>query len=219
MMFEANNGQTDPRVKFLLAARATRSFSQIRKQSFHSRPHRQWWPLLIQGSIPEARRFRISRLPGRSEVVRLKFAGASTPAAITGRGQLPGKTNYFIGNDPKQWRTNVPNYSAVEYRGIYPGVDARFHGDNRQLEFDFDVAPGADPSTIALEIQGARRMRVNSAGDVLLRLAGKREVLLGKPHIYQETPQGRREIPGHYVLVARNRIAFALSPYDHSRRW
>ena len=127
--------------------------------------------------------------------MRLKFAGASRPAAITGRDQLPGKTNYFIGNDPKQWHTNVPNYAAVEYRGIYPGVDAIFRGDNRELEFDFDVAPGADPGAIALEVQGARRMRVNSAGDVLLRTDGKRDVVVGKPRIYQNRQKGGAKSP------------------------
>ena len=217
MMFEANNGQTDPRVKFLARAPGYTLFLAD-KEAVLSLPTA---PPEVAATFPgkHSRGLSLPHLqaPRPVQVVRLKFAGASTPAAITGRGQLPGKTNYFIGNDPKQWRTNVPNYSAVEYRDIYPGVDARFHGDNRQLEFDFDVAPGADPSTIALEVQDARRLRVNSAGDVLLHLAGKRDVLLGKPHIYQETPQGRREIPGHYVLAARNRIAFALSPYDHSK--
>ena len=217
MTFEANNGQTDPSVKFLARAPGYTLFLAD-KEAVLSLPTA---PPVVAAAHPEkhSRGLSLPRLetPRPVQVVRLKFAGASTPAAITGRDQLPGKTNYFIGNDPKQWRTNVPNYSAVEYRGIYPGVDARFRGDNRQLEFDFDVAPGADPSTVALEVQGARRMRVNSAGDVLLRLGGKRDVSLGKPHIYQQSPQGRREIAGHYVLVARNRIAFALSPYDHSK--
>ena len=85
--------------------------------------------------------------------MRLKFAGREHTRAIVGEQQLPGKSNYFLGNDPKKWRTNVPNYAAAQYRGIYQGVDAIFHGDNRRLEFDFNVAPGADPGTIALEIR------------------------------------------------------------------
>lgn len=111
----------------------------------------------------------------------------------------------------------MPNYSAVEYRGIYAGVDAVFHGDNRRLEFDLDIAPGADPRTIALEVDGARRIRLNRAGDVLLGMDATRDVVMGKPHIYQQSPEGRREIAGHYVLSASNRIAFALGPYDHAQ--
>ena len=87
---------------------------------------------------------------------------------MLGVDELPSKSNYFIGNDPKQWHTNVPNYSAVKYNGIYPGVDAVFHGDNRRFEFDFDIAAGADPRSIALEVDGARGMRLNRAGDVVL---------------------------------------------------
>jgi hypothetical protein len=149
--------------------------------------------------------------------VRLKFVDASTLSAIAGQGHLPGKTNYFIGNDPKEWHTNVPNYSAVEYRGLYSGVDAVFHGDNRRLEFDYNIAPGADPHRIALEVEGARRMRLNRAGDVLLGIDRNRDVVMGKPHIYQQSFEGRREIAGNYVLTARNRISFALGPYDHTR--
>jgi len=217
MMFEANGGQTDPRVKFLSRAPGYTLFLTD-KEAVLSLPIRS----PVESSAHAGKHSRNPSLPhieapGPARVVRLKFAGASTPAAITGQNQLPGKTNYFIGNDPKQWHTGVPNYAGVEYRGIYPGVDALFRDDNRRLEFDFVVAPGADPNVIALEVQGARRMRVNSAGDVLLRTDGKRDVLLGKPHIYQQSPQGRREIAARYVLMARNRIAFALSPYDHSQ--
>ena len=216
MMFEANNGQTDARVKFLARGPGYTLFLTDKEavlsiptaspavSSAHPRKHSRG------PSLPHV------EAPRPTRVVRLRFAGASAPAAITGQNQLPGKTNYFIGNDPKQWHTNVSNYSAVEYRGIYPGVDAIFRGDKRRLEFDFDLAPGADPSKIALEVQGARRMRVNSAGDVLLRTDGKRDLFLGKPHIYQQSPAGRSEIAGHFVLIARNRIAFELSPYDHS---
>jgi hypothetical protein len=79
----------------------------------------------------------------------------------------------------------VPNYSAVEYRGIYSGVDAVFHGDNQRLEFDFDIAPGADPRTISLEVYGAARMRLNQAGNVALGTDGTRNVVIRKPGLYE----------------------------------
>jgi len=220
MMFEANDGQTDSRVRFLARApdyslflTNTEAVLSLPLGSPVARPA-QTSHLSAGSAVPHLQE---SGRPKLKRVVRLKFAGASTPAAITGRDQLPGMTNYFIGDDPKQWHTNVPNYASVEYRGIYSGVDAVFHGDNRRLEFDFDVAPGVDPRVIALEVQGARPLRLNSAGDVLLRMDGKRDVLLGKPRVYQQSPEGRRDIEAHYVLGARNRIAFALGPYDHSQ--
>ena len=186
--FEANAGQSDHRVKFLAHARS--------------------YTLFLTGD--EA----VLSLP--SHAIHLKFLGAAQPS-LTGRNQLPGKTNYFLGNDPKQWHTNVANYSAVEYRSLYPGIDAVFHGDNHRLEFDFNLAPNANPHSIALEVEGAHHLRLNPSGDIVLSLNHAPNVILDKPHIYQPTPQGPREISGHYILTASNRIAFALGPYDHAQ--
>jgi len=187
--FEANAGQSDHRVKFLA--------------------HAPNYTLFLTGD--EA----VLSLP--THAVHLKFLGVTSPASLTGRDLLPGKTNYFIGNDPKQWHTNVPNYSAVEYHSLYTGIDAVFHGDNRRLEFDFNIAPGADPRAIALEVEGAHHLRLNQSGDIILSLDHAPDVILDKPHIYQPTPAGPREIPGRYILTASNRIAFALGPYDRTQ--
>jgi hypothetical protein len=218
MMFEANSGQTDTRVKFLARAPGYTLFLTD-KEAVLSLPAGSPAPASPHQheASPGSRRVQSPGASKSARVVRLKFVGASTPTAITGRDQLPGKANYFIGNDPKQWHTNVPNYEAVEYRSVYPGVDAVFHGDSRRLEFDFDVAPGADPHIIALEVDGARRLRLNRTGDVVLGMDGAHDLVMGKPHIYQQSPEGRREIAGHYVLSARNRIAFALNPYDRAQ--
>jgi hypothetical protein len=221
MAFEANLGQSDPHVKFLAHAPGYTLFltDQEAVLSLPSDP-----PALVstqaghpapQNPIPI--RDEASHTPSPLHVVRLSFAGASKPTAIDGRDPLPGKTNYFIGSDPKQWHTNVPNYSAVEYRNLYPGVNAIFRGDSRRLEFDFNIAPGADPQTITLQVDGARRMRLNGVGEVLLSMDATRDVVMGKPYIYQQSPEGRREITGHYVLGHHNRIAFALGSYDHAQ--
>jgi len=217
MMFEANSGQTDPRVKFLARAPGYTLFLTD-KEAVLSLPAGSPAPASPHQheASPGSRRVQSPGAPKSARVVRLKFAGASTPTAITGRDQLPGKANYFIGNDPKQWHTNVPNYEAVEYRSVYPGVDAVFHGDNQRLEFDFNVAPRADPGVIALEVQGARRIHLNRAGDVLVRLDTARDAVLGKPRVYQQLPEGRREIAGNFVLRGPNRIAFSIGRYDHS---
>jgi len=83
----------------------------------------------------------------------MRLVGANTRAAVTGAEELPGKSNYFIGNDPKKWRTNVPNYAKVKYQNVYPGVDLVYYGNQGgQLEYDFVVAPGADPSAIKLDV-------------------------------------------------------------------
>ena len=221
MSFEANIGQSDPRVKFLAHAPGYSLFLTD-QEAVLSLPSDSPSPASAQAGDPLLQnRIRLREETLRNEeplrTVRLRFVDANKPAAIAGSDPLPGKTNYFIGSDPTQWHANVPNYSAVKYSGIYSGVDAVFHGDNQRLEFDFNVAPGSDPHAIVLEVDGAQQIRLNRRGDVLLRMDATRDVVMGKPHIYQQAPDGRREIAGHYVLASHNRIAFALGPYDHKQ--
>jgi hypothetical protein len=145
-------------------------------------------------------------------VLRMKLVGANPNAAVTGAEELPGKSNYFIGNDPKQWRTNVPNYAQVKYQGVYPGVDLVYYGNQSgQLEYDFVVAPGADPTAIRLGLSGgpevgSRQSAVGSGdqnqaapqskiqnlkskidpnGDLVVNTDGG-EVRFHKPVVYQE---------------------------------
>jgi hypothetical protein len=107
-----------------------------------------------------------------STVLRMRLVGANAKATVTGAEELPGKSNYFIGNDPKKWRTNVSSYARVKYEGVYPGVDLVYYGNQRQLEYDFVVAPGADPNRIRLSFAGAEGMRVDAAsGDLVHRSA------------------------------------------------
>ncbi|MCZ6489611.1 MAG: hypothetical protein O7A06_03655, partial [Acidobacteria bacterium] len=95
-------------------------------------------------------------------VLRLKLAGSNPAPQVTGIEELPGKSNYFIGNDPEMWRTNVPHYAKVRYQDVYPGVDLIYYGNQRQLEYDFVVAPGADPEAIQLELQGADHLEIDA---------------------------------------------------------
>src|SRR5947207_7339241 len=87
----------------------------------------------------------------RPDVLQMKLVGANQAAKVTALDELPGKSNYFIGNDPKKWRTDVPTYGKVKYQGVYPGIDLVYYGNQRQLEYDFVVAPGADRKAITLE--------------------------------------------------------------------
>ncbi len=201
MSFEANAGQTDASVKFLAHAPGYSLFLTNREAVLSLLE-----PSPIQEPLRAHDPLRHPKMPQPQRAVRavrVKFLGGNEAAAVAGTGELPAKSNYFIGNDPKQWHTNVPNYSAVKYSGIYPGVDAGLlHGDNRRIEFDFDIAPGADARSIALEVDGARRMRLNQAGGVVIGMDAAHELVMNKPHIYQPTlPEGRREIAGNYVLT------------------
>jgi uncharacterized repeat protein (TIGR01451 family) len=233
MMFEANNGQTDSRVKFLAHAPGYTLFltdneavlslptESAASASGHTGQH---------SKNSASRHLEELGTPKLARVVRLRFAGAGTPAAITGREQLRAKTNYIIGSDPKQWHTNVSNYSAVEYRGIYSGVDAVFHGNQQHLEYDFIVAPDANPNAIALEVEGgANKLHIGPAGEVIITLVhdqhgetrttaeSRANITLLKPVVYQETAGKRHDIQGEFTLLAGNKIGFAVGPYDHSQ--
>jgi hypothetical protein len=137
-----------------------------------------------------------------NQVVRLRLVGANPDAVGTGGDELPGKANYFIGNDPKKWRTNVPTYAKVRYQNVYPGVDLVYYGNQSgQLEYDFVVAPGADPSAITLDVGAERTGRNsklenrNSAAHTSLQIAGDGDLVISteggdmrlhKPLVYQE---------------------------------
>ncbi|HUF61292.1 MAG TPA: hypothetical protein VMN36_04395 [Verrucomicrobiales bacterium] len=96
---------------------------------------------------------------------------------MAGFGKLPSVTHYFSGGDASQWRTDVPNYAKVVHESVYPGVDMVFYGNQRQLEFDFIVAPGSDPAQIQLEIDGAMRMRLDRTGNLVIETEGGETML------------------------------------------
>ena len=157
-----------------------------------------------------------------NRVVRLRLVGAKTDAEVIGRDELPGKVNYFIGNDPKKWRTNVPTYARVRYQNVYPGVDLEYYGNQGgQLEYDFIVAPGADPNAIILQVREPP-LRIDADGDLVLPTKGS-EMRFHKPEIYQPgagsslITRHSSRVDGRFVLDARNRIRFALGPYDHTK--
>jgi hypothetical protein len=134
-------------------------------------------------------------------VVRMKLVGANPRARVTGLDPLPGRSNYFLGNDPKKWRTNVPNYARVKYEGVYAGIDLLYYGNQGRLEYDFVVSPGANPKAITLEIDGAVRaqglapLRVDGGGDLVIGTEAG-EIRLHKPVVYQPNPESRTPNPG-----------------------
>lgn len=151
-----------------------------------------------------------------SALLRMNFAGANISSQVEGIDSLSGKLNFLRGNDPANWQKDVPTFARVRYREVYPGINAIFYGNQRQLEYDFVVAPQADPQQIKLAFDGADRIRVDDNGDLLLTVGGS-EIKMLKPFVYQETNGVRREITASYAL--RNQeIGFELGDYDHSRQ-
>ena len=146
-------------------------------------------------------------------VVRMHLSGSREPTRLAGRERLPGKSNYFLGKDPSAWRTGVPQYGRVAATGVYPGIDLAYHGNQGRLEYDFEVAPHADPAQIRFRLDGAQGLRVDGAGDLRVKVAGG-ELCLRKPVAYQKANGTERRVVSRYVLEGKQEVAFHLARYD-----
>lgn len=129
----------------------------------------------------------------------MQLVGANPDPAIDWQDELPGKANYLKGNDPVQWRGGVATYAKVRYPAVYPGIDLVYYGRQRQLEYDFIAAPGADPKAIRLNFSGTDSARLDAAGDLLLH-APDGELRLHKPVVYQTVGGRRQNVNGRFVL-------------------
>jgi hypothetical protein len=155
-------------------------------------------------------------VPAPTDTIQMQLAGANPAARVEGQDQLPGVANYFLGNDPAKWRTNVPTYAKVHYTGVYNGIDLVYYGNQSQLEYDFVVAPNADPKPIRLQFAGARKLALTREGD--LEVTGKNgEIAFHKPVLYQETNGQRQPVEGQFTLQANNTVSFKIGRYDHAK--
>jgi hypothetical protein len=190
LLFEQNAGQTNSEVRYL-----TRS-----------------GPYQIHLTQNAA----LLKIAGKDSnaVLRIAPRNANQNAAVVGTDQQAAKTNYLIGAR-SDWKTGIANFAAVKYEGIYPGIDLKYYGHQRQLEYDFDVAPHADPSTISLNIEGTDKITTDKDGSLVLTTAAG-EVRWLKPVAYQELRSGRKNVEAAY-LVDGNRISFKLGAYDRSK--
>jgi hypothetical protein len=152
----------------------------------------------------------------RAAVLRMRVAGGAGAATVVGQDALPGKSNYLIGNDPAQWRTGVPNFGRVAVKGVYPGIDLVYHGNQRQLEYDFEVAARANPAKIRLAMEGARQLRIDANGDLVLQLDGG-DLRFRRPVAYQIDGVTKQLVPASYILKGKNQVAFRLAAYDPRR--
>ncbi len=219
MFFEPNQGQTAPQVKFLargggygLFLTADEAVLELQPSTVSHQPSGQTSQLAARSSQPAS-----------SSVIRMRLAGANPSPRVAGASPLPGKSSYFIGNDPAKWRHNIPQFARVEYSGVYPGVDLVYYGNQGQLEYDFRVAPGADPDQIALSFDGATAHIVapdasgpNGSGDLILSTANG-DVRFHAPGMYQPEGNMRKSVAGGFRQLAGNKIGFTVGAYDHSR--
>jgi len=267
LSFEANRGQTDARVKFLsrghgyslfltsdevvlgLAKPLRNHKLEVRRElpvmGGQSQKTVDWFRALL---APFMNRLNLASAgakgvvaddasPSTEALLRMKLVGVNPAPRVTPLAQLPGKSNYLIGKDPKKWHTNVPTYAKVKYEGVYPGVDLIYYGNQGQLEYDFVVAPGVDPRQIALDVMtegirpsnegpngvrlhGERRspLHIDRNGDLFVGTGGG-EVVFHKPLVYQAaTDSGQRAaVDSRYVLKGDHEVTFEVASYDRTK--
>lgn len=215
--FEANVGQVDDRVSFVARGSGYGLFLSPEEVTFALR-YQTAAPDALGDREPLGRLGNIRSLaePAPAElltsVLKMRLVGAS-PSTPVGERMLETRTNYFRGNDPARWRTDVANFARVRYPDVYPGVDLVFYGGAGALEYDLVLAPGADPSTIEIEWEGADGCTVDEDGSVVLKVAGG-ELRQAAPVLYQETESGRETVAGRFETLGSGRVGLRVGAYE-----
>lgn len=217
LYFEANKGQSTQSVDFLsrggghtLSLSATEIGLEIDVPQADQRTRRD------AASLLSSRASCLRHRAGRSELMRMALVGANSSAQTFGLDQLPGKVNYFLGNDSSKWLSNINTYAKVQYKDVYPGVDLIYYGNQGELEYDLIVAPQIDPKIISLRFDGAQKMEVDSDGNLILQVDGVSVFQMEKPLVYQNSGDDRKEITSSY-LIENNQVTFQVGNYDTSR--
>lgn len=205
LTFQANVGQTDSRVRFVAEGGGYTLFLTGDEAVFS-----------LRGSDGQARDSLGEPVATTPSVVHMRIVGANPDARPVGQEPLSGTVNYFVGNDPAKWHGGVATFGRVAYPEVYPGVNLVYYGNQGSLEYDFQVAPGADPRPIALQFQGGEGASIDAEGNLVVQTTAG-ALRQHKPILYQEMNGVRHEVAGAYVLRGPNQVGFTVGAYDPSR--
>jgi hypothetical protein len=183
LAFEPNQGQWDARVLF--AARIASG--------------RVW--LTREGAT-------VQSPSGGTLKVHLPLAPGATPETSH---PLPVRSSYLIGADPSRWRTRVPAYGRVRYASTWPGVSVLFHGTAAGVEYDLELAPGADPEAIRVRLEGAQRLELSAQGELLAHV-GPNVLSQPAPRTLAVTSEGVAQVAGRYVVLGPDEVGFRVDP-------
>ncbi|OGR66584.1 MAG: hypothetical protein A2X31_04495 [Elusimicrobia bacterium GWB2_63_22] len=198
MYFEANKGQTDASVKFFTRAAGYNLY------------------LTASEAVTVLRRAKADKTKAPL-VLRMKLKGANPSPSVEGQGILPGRTSYFLGSDKAKWQVGVRQYSRVNFSQVYPGIDMVYRFDKGNVEYDFIVAPGANPGRILMGFKGAKGMRLDPKGNLVLNVEGG-ELTYQAPKLYQTLGSKRVSVKGHFVLASNNNVRFEVGNYIKSKQ-
>jgi hypothetical protein len=197
LAFEANRGQADAAVKFFARAGGYNLY------------------LTPSEAVMSLRRPNASK-PGAADAVRMSLAGSNLNPVMSGLEPISAKTSYFLGNDPKKWLKGVENFSRVELKQVYPGIDLVYYGNHERLEHDFIVAPGADPRLIRMDFKGGKGISLDAQGNLILK-AKDGKVVFHAPILYQMSGATKIPVQGRYALSGKRQVRFEVGTYDHAK--
>ena len=198
LFFETNQGQADKSVEFLARGQGYTLYLNGGEATLTLEKPIQNWPFAEKQAS-----------------LNMQLWGANPDLKANGQDKLPGIVNYFIGNDPEQWQTNIHTYAKVQYENVYPGIDLVYYGNQDQLEYDFVVAPEVDPNIIQLNFVGANSLDIDAQGNLIINLDGE-QITQKSPIIYQVVNGEHQYIDGKYVLAENGRVGFDVANYDTS---
>jgi hypothetical protein len=219
LFFERNQGQTDARVCFLTHGGDNTLFLTPSEAVF-TMPAQPVWQSREKVSPRKDRQTYRSAVKTTRVALRMQMVGSNPRASVLQQQPLAGRVNYFLGKDPNKWHAGVPTFRRVGFHAVYPGVDLVYYGNQRQLEYDFVVAPHADPKQIILHFAGAHSVHLNAKGDLLVRMQG-RDLRWQRPTVYQRDAAGKHAVTARFRLKrlpsGQAGVSFALGHYDSTR--
>lgn len=225
LRFEANRGQMDPRAKFVSQGQGYSVWLTSGGMVLSLDPSAVTDSGTASTSNAAPAKTNAAVTPGAvsqpakaksKTILMLNLVGAAANPQVVGEDPLPTKVNYFIGNDPSKWLTNVPTYSRVRYKNIYPGIDLVYYGNNRQVEYDFEAAPGADTSKIQFDVKGADSIQTDAEGNLVLK-KGTGTLQFKAPMVYQKSNGKRVPVTGGYAVQDSSHVGFKLAQHDSSK--
>ncbi len=201
ILFEANHGQTHPAVAF---------FSKLSGMDVFFTPTEIVLAVMSpSGSAHEG--------PTESQtVLRFRFEGASHEVRIEPLNQVTAKTHYLTGHSPDSWKTNIPMFTKIVYRDLYPGIDLCLYGSSGKLEYDFVVSPGANPDRIRIEVLGGDKSEIDSQGNLVMTTMAGASLRQIKPLAYQGSGAERVVLSSQFEHVGGNRFGFRLASYNNA---
>ena len=217
LSFEANIGQKNEKVKFLVRGKGYTAFFTptevvltLLQGKAEDRPINKWEDFM-QSNMKEP----LEKQSIEYSLLKMKMEDANPDTEIIGEEKLEGRINYFIGNDSEKWVTDVPIYEKIRFQEIYKGIDLVYYGESRQLEHDFIVKPGADPELISLSFEGSEQVEIDDEGNLLIQTKIDKLRLL-RPTVYQDINGNQQEIESSYEIREAGKVGFLLGEYDKS---